>query len=138
MKRKRWADLSPAARSGISILATSQLVLAVAAWVDLARRPAEEIRGRKSLWAAAIVVNFVGFVAVLAALALTAVSAQVSADRNGGQPCVESSPGARWRWSSPTESVSWSVWGWSNACADGSAGVPSGGSFQLPLPRLAF
>ncbi|MBJ8341253.1 PLDc_N domain-containing protein [Antrihabitans sp. YC3-6] len=63
MTHKRWADLSPAAQSGISILAISQLALAIAAWVDLARRPAEEVRGRKPLWAAAIVVNFVGPIA---------------------------------------------------------------------------
>lgn len=63
MKHKRWAELSPAAQSGISILTIAQVALAVAAWADLARRPAEEVHGRKSLWAAAIFVNFVGPIA---------------------------------------------------------------------------
>ncbi|HEU5470801.1 MAG TPA: PLD nuclease N-terminal domain-containing protein [Actinophytocola sp.] len=42
-----------------------QVGLAAVAWVDLARRPAERVRGRKPLWAVAIAVNFVGPVAYL-------------------------------------------------------------------------
>lgn len=41
-------------------LASVQLSMAVSAWADLAARPAEEVRGRKSVWAAVIAVNFVG------------------------------------------------------------------------------
>jgi len=40
-----------------------QLALAVAAWVDLARRPADQVNGRKGLWAAVIAVNWVGPIA---------------------------------------------------------------------------
>lgn len=41
-------------------LASVQLSMAVSAWADLAARPAEEVRGRKSVWAAVIAVNVVG------------------------------------------------------------------------------
>lgn len=40
--------------------ATVQLALASAAWVDLARRPASEVRGPKWRWALVIGVNFAG------------------------------------------------------------------------------
>ncbi|MBJ8347041.1 PLDc N-terminal domain-containing protein [Antrihabitans sp. YC2-6] len=60
---KRRSELSPAAQTGISILGAVQLALAAAAWTDLARRPDDEVSGRKSWWAAAILVNFVGPIA---------------------------------------------------------------------------
>jgi hypothetical protein len=40
-----------------------QISLALAAWWDLAHRPADGVRGSKRLWAAAILVNFVGPIA---------------------------------------------------------------------------
>jgi hypothetical protein len=40
-----------------------QISLAATAWVDLARRPAELVRGPKPAWALAIAVNFVGPIA---------------------------------------------------------------------------
>ncbi|MDV7245290.1 MULTISPECIES: PLDc N-terminal domain-containing protein [Rhodococcus] len=50
-------------RGGLVVLATVQVVLAVAAWLDLARRDPQEINGSKGKWAAAIAVNFIGPVA---------------------------------------------------------------------------
>ncbi len=43
-------------------MATSaaQLLLAAAAWADLAHRPAEQVRGPKWRWALVIAVNWVG------------------------------------------------------------------------------
>jgi hypothetical protein len=37
-----------------------QLLLAAAALLDLRRRPSDQVRGSKKLWAAAAFVNFVG------------------------------------------------------------------------------
>jgi hypothetical protein len=54
--KKRWQDLSPKVRRFILIGGAVEAVLKVAALVDLARRPAEEVRGSKLRWAAAIIV----------------------------------------------------------------------------------
>lgn len=61
--RRRWRDLSPAQQTAVLVLASVQLSLAATAWADLATRPPERVNGRKSVWAAAIAVNFVGPVA---------------------------------------------------------------------------
>jgi hypothetical protein len=57
---KRWSDFTPQQRAGGIVSAVIQLALAAAAWRDLAKRPAEQVRGPKPLWAAVILVNFVG------------------------------------------------------------------------------
>ena len=57
---KQWSDLSPRQRAGGIVSAVIQLVLAAIAWTDLARRPAEDVNGPKPMWAAVILVNFVG------------------------------------------------------------------------------
>jgi hypothetical protein len=57
---KRWSDLSPQQRAGGIVSAVIQLALAAAAWTDLAKRPADEVRGPKPMWAVIILVNFVG------------------------------------------------------------------------------
>ena len=58
--RKRWSDLSDEQKTAILVAACVQVSLAATAWIDLARRPAEQVRGPKPAWAAAIAVNFVG------------------------------------------------------------------------------
>lgn len=60
MAVKRWNDLSDAEKTAILVVASVQISLAATAWVDLARRPRELVRGPKPLWAGAIAVNFVG------------------------------------------------------------------------------
>lgn len=60
MASKKWSELSGRQRAAVVGLGSLQLLLAVNAWVDLARRPADEINGRKSVWAALIAVNWVG------------------------------------------------------------------------------
>ncbi|HEY3480322.1 MAG TPA: PLDc N-terminal domain-containing protein [Kribbella sp.] len=57
---KRWRDLTAAQRKAIGTAAGAQILLAGAAWWDLAHRPAAELRGPKWLWAVVIAVNFVG------------------------------------------------------------------------------
>lgn len=59
----RWQDLGPGTRRLVLLGAAVEGVLKVAALVDLARRPAAEVRGSRARWAAAIVlVNAVGLV----------------------------------------------------------------------------
>jgi hypothetical protein len=58
--RKTWAELSPPAKIGTIVAACVQLSLLIAAQRDISRRPAEEIRGSKTLWRALTLVNFIG------------------------------------------------------------------------------
>lgn len=63
--KKRWSDLSPRSRRLILIGGAFEGVLKTAALVDLVRRPSEEVRGSKPLWAAGIVlINSVGAVPI--------------------------------------------------------------------------
>ena len=59
-RRKQWSDLSPQQQRSVIAAGVVQVLLAAAALLDLRRRPAEEVRGSKKLWAAATMVNFVG------------------------------------------------------------------------------
>lgn len=61
MAKKQWDDLSPAARKAIIVGGVFDTSLKVAALVDLARRPADQVKGSKRVWAVALtVVNSVG------------------------------------------------------------------------------
>lgn len=55
-RKKRWNELSLRTRRLIIVGATFEGVLKAAALIDLARRPADEVRGSKAKWATAIVV----------------------------------------------------------------------------------
>jgi hypothetical protein len=57
---KRWSDLSSTQRKAVVLSGVVQLGLLAAALADIYRRPAEEIRGDKRLWAVVAFVNFVG------------------------------------------------------------------------------
>jgi hypothetical protein len=57
---RTWAELSPTQRTAVVVAGSVQLSLAVAAWVDLATRPAGEVNGRKGRWALLIAVNWIG------------------------------------------------------------------------------
>ena len=63
MAKKRWSDLSVGEKTAVLVAASVQLSLAATAWVDLARRPADLVRGPKPAWALAIAVNVVGPIA---------------------------------------------------------------------------
>ena len=65
MARARWSDLDPRRRRLILIGAAVEGGLKIAALIDLARRPARDVRGSKPLWAAAItVINSAGAVPI--------------------------------------------------------------------------
>ncbi|KQN94774.1 hypothetical protein [Arthrobacter sp. Leaf69] len=59
-QKKTWKELSPMAKFGTISAALVQLSMLVAAQRDITRRPAEQIRGSKTLWRMATLVNFVG------------------------------------------------------------------------------
>jgi len=58
--RRNWGDLTGRQQTALLVAASVQISLAATAWIDLARRPADQVRGPKAAWAAAIAVNFVG------------------------------------------------------------------------------
>lgn len=57
---RRWSDLTESQRRTLVTMGVVQVVMAGAAWTDLAMRPREFVRGRKLWWALAILVNFAG------------------------------------------------------------------------------
>ena len=60
---KRWQDLNPTQRVFVIIGAIVQITLLALAQRDLAKRPAEQVRGPKGVWRMATMVNFVGPIA---------------------------------------------------------------------------
>ena len=62
MAVKRWSDLSPGARKLLVGAAVGEAILKLAVLVDLRRRPASQIRGRKKGWACAMLVNSAGII----------------------------------------------------------------------------
>jgi hypothetical protein len=59
--RRRWSDLTQRQRRLIVIGVTYEGILKIIALVDLKRRPADQVRGPKWLWATGIfLINSVG------------------------------------------------------------------------------
>jgi hypothetical protein len=63
MQQKKWQDLMPAQQRAIVVGGFVQIALLVAALVDIRGRSADEVRGSKRWWTAALFVNFVGPIA---------------------------------------------------------------------------
>jgi hypothetical protein len=59
-RTRRWSDLTPGQQTALLVLGSVELSLALTAWTDLARRPAEQVNGSKAKWAAVIALNIVG------------------------------------------------------------------------------
>jgi hypothetical protein len=51
---KKWNELSPRTRRLLLVTGAIEGVLELAALIDLARRPAGQVRGSKARWAAAV------------------------------------------------------------------------------------
>lgn len=66
MGTRKWADLTGPQKTAVLTVASVELALTATALVDLARRPAAEVRGRKAVWALAVFLQPVGPVAYLA------------------------------------------------------------------------
>jgi phospholipase D-like protein len=56
-RKKQWSDFSPQQQRAIILGAIAELVMTTIALRDLARRPADQIRGRKVVWLLTFVVQ---------------------------------------------------------------------------------
>jgi hypothetical protein len=66
MTKRAWSELSPRARRAIVVAGAFEGALKIAALIDLVRRPADQVRGSKLRWAAAItLINSVGVVPLI-------------------------------------------------------------------------
>jgi len=62
---KQWSDLSEGTRKLLIAAAVADVSLRIAALIDIKRRPASQIRGRKWAWATVVaVVNSAGILPV--------------------------------------------------------------------------
>lgn len=66
MQRRRWSELSSRQRAAIVTGAAVELISTTVALADLVRRPDDEVRGPKALWALGCFVQPVEPVAYLA------------------------------------------------------------------------
>jgi hypothetical protein len=66
MQRKRWDELSSDQQTKIVVGSIIEIVLTTAAFIDVARRPADLVRGPKWAWVAGAFVQPVGPVAYFA------------------------------------------------------------------------
>lgn len=63
--RRKWDDLEPRTRRLIVVASAIEGALKIAALIDLARRPSDEVRGSKAAWAAAVsLINSFGAVPI--------------------------------------------------------------------------
>ena len=60
MTRRSWSELSPLARKFVVVSGLVQVGLFIAAQVDLARRPADQVVGSKPRWRMIAFLNFIG------------------------------------------------------------------------------
>lgn len=63
---RKWSELSRSQKTVVSAVAAVEVALTLAAWRDLASRPAEGVRGSKKYWALAALVQPVGPLAYFA------------------------------------------------------------------------
>ncbi len=59
-QKKRWSELSPAAKTAIVVGSVVELVVTTIALRDLVRRRADEVRGPKVCWGLALFVQPIG------------------------------------------------------------------------------
>jgi phospholipase D-like protein len=67
MAKKKWSDLTPLQKRAIGVGGVLEAILTAAALRDLAKRPAEEVRGPKAAWVLSFVVQPFGPIAYFAA-----------------------------------------------------------------------
>ena len=60
MPKRKWKEMTPGQRALILTAAPIQLSLAATAFTDLARRPADQVRGKKIAWVPVIMLNTIG------------------------------------------------------------------------------
>lgn len=65
-RKKTWAELSSTQKRVVVVAGVVEVAMTLAAWRDLATRPASTVRGPKPAWALAVLVQPVGPVAYFA------------------------------------------------------------------------
>ena len=58
--KRKWSELSPVQQKAITVAGVVEVVATTAMLIDLARRPASQVRGSKALWRTLSVVQPVG------------------------------------------------------------------------------
>ncbi|GAA2944699.1 PLDc N-terminal domain-containing protein [Glutamicibacter sp. BW77] len=61
--KRTFKELSTGAQIGVIVTAIIELTLTIAALRDLQKRPAEQVKGSKKLWALASLINIFGPIA---------------------------------------------------------------------------
>jgi hypothetical protein len=64
--KRKWADLTASEKRAIYVGGAVETVITIAALRDLARRPADEVRGTKTAWVLAFFVQPFGPIAYFA------------------------------------------------------------------------
>lgn len=59
-QKQKWADLSRRTKAMIIVVAIAQYGFMTVALADIRRRPKEQIKGSKKVWAALAFINWVG------------------------------------------------------------------------------
>ena len=62
-RKPSWSEISAGRKTAILAVGIAQIAIAAIAWRDLAARPADEINGRKGIWAAVIAIDWIGPIA---------------------------------------------------------------------------
>lgn len=63
--KQKWSQMSSGQKFAVLTVASIELALTATALVDLVRRPAEQVRGPKALWALGVFIQPVGPIAYL-------------------------------------------------------------------------
>ncbi len=58
--RRSWSELNSGQRGVLAATGVVQILLLLAALIDLRRRPAAQVRGSKRVWTLVVFINFVG------------------------------------------------------------------------------
>jgi hypothetical protein len=65
-QKKKWSELSSRQQTAILVLGSIEVALTATALADLMRRPSDQVRGDKRLWALGVFVQPFGPIAYLA------------------------------------------------------------------------
>ena len=66
MAKKRWDEVDPKLRQAVMVGGAFEAGLKVAALIDLAQRPSQDVRGSKARWVTAVaLINSAGLVPIL-------------------------------------------------------------------------
>lgn len=58
--KRSWNQLNPPQKGALAVTGLIQVLLLLAALIDLRRRPSAQVRGNKRVWTLVVFINFVG------------------------------------------------------------------------------